>query len=447
MWPTKSDRPVRVLLAAFFALPLSEASIEGGAQGAASQEGFIGNALVHAANDKDGHKVITSPLSAATGLTEQELMAGTSSLEAWHNHQPFDAAIGSWVLESFYSNPADSYNMPGKGDPALDPCPVLNDWPDKMEVDAPNPCAISTSGGNWNINEHSSGSSAARLMSWSQTCSSLGGGLVPVTTYTLPTGGLYGTSQLVASITGNTLRLNDCVGYTRYYVDEKVYHVPGQADAHACEVYGSCDGSVFTQYFIRDHAGKQIARTSYLRLFQSSFTIEDDFGLVVASVERIGAWNPMSKTCDSTNGNGRRWMIKFPDLSSQGASQVFQTPPDRWPVAELVTIMATRDSSRLVTGLVAPSICEMEKTGLMIFVIVFAVGVVAAASILFLKVGMGPMQSWFMDFEGRFCPRRMYRPSRPMKPHPVFGEIPDGMPDFGLGRGEFKLSKLLPDWP
>ena len=31
--------------------------------------------------------------------------------------------------------------------------------------------------------------------------------------------------------------------------------------------------------------------------------------------------------------------------------------------AELVTIMSTRDGSRLPSGLVAPSLCEVEKTG------------------------------------------------------------------------------------
>lgn len=31
--------------------------------------------------------------------------------------------------------------------------------------------------------------------------------------------------------------------------------------------------------------------------------------------------------------------------------------------AELVTIMSTRDGARLPSGLVGPSVCEMEKTG------------------------------------------------------------------------------------
>ena len=91
-----------------------------------------------------------------------------------------------------------------------------------------------------------------------------------------------------------------------------MYHVPGEPDAHACEVYGSCDprsekslsvlnklseclfahvlgskrlcrqyvslsledGSIFLQFIIRDHAGRTLAHTPYLSLFQSSFNIE-----------------------------------------------------------------------------------------------------------------------------------------------------------------------------
>eukprot|EP00930_Biecheleria_cincta_P053000 TRINITY_DN3831_c0_g1_i1.p1 TRINITY_DN3831_c0_g1~~TRINITY_DN3831_c0_g1_i1.p1 ORF type:complete len:377 (-),score=70.18 TRINITY_DN3831_c0_g1_i1:75-1205(-) len=332
-------------------------------------------------------------------------------LHAWENFQPGDAVLGALLLGRFRTEPKPAA---GGGDPALDPCPVLNDWPDKVEIDAPSPCSLVGPVGNWNDASSASGATPAAIMGWSQACSTLGGGLVPVTTYTLPGGGHFGSSQLVASLTGNTFQLRDCVGYVRYLIDEKVYQVPGEPDAHACEVYGSCAGTIYIQYIIRDHAGGVLAKTPYLRLFQSSFVIEDKNGLLVAQAQRVGIWNPMSQTCFKDEAN--RWMVKFPDLNAAGASNVFPTASDRWPLAELVTIMATRDANRLPSGLVATSVCEMEKTGLMAFMVIFSIGILATAALLFLKVGVGPMQVMCLDFEGRFCPRRMLRPTRPGKP-------------------------------
>lgn len=339
-------------------------------------------------------------------------------LNAWQNFQPGDAALGSLLLGHFRLEPkppaGEGGPGGGSGDPALDPCPVLNDWPDKVEIEAPSPCSLVGPVGNWNSASSANGATPTAIMGWSQACSTLGGGLVPVTTYTLPSGGHFGSSQLIVSLTGNTLELKDCVGYVRYLIDEKVYHVPGEPDAHACEVYGSCSGTIFLQYFIRNHAGSILAKTPYLRLFQSSFTVEDKNGLLVAQAQRVGIWNPMSKNCLQHEVN--KWMLKFPDLTAPGASNIFPTASDRWPLAELVTIMATRDGSRLSSGLVAPGICEVEKTGLMAFMVIFSIGIMVTASFLFLKVGVGPTQVMCLDFEGRFCPRRMVRPTRPGKP-------------------------------
>ncbi|CAJ1436912.1 unnamed protein product [Effrenium voratum] len=307
-------------------------------------------------------------------------------------------ALQAYLHSRFGASPSV---MPAKGDPALDPCPVLNDWPNKLEIDVPSPCNLLATSGSWTSSEiSSSGAATPLVMSWMQQCSALGGGLVPVTTYSLPSGGLFGTSQMMPSLTGNTLRLEDCVGYTRYYLDEKVYYVPGEPDAHACEMYHSCDGSVLLQFIIRDHAGRKMAHTPYLRLFQSSFNIEDANGLLVAQVERIGHWNPMSKVC---SGQAHKWLVKFPDLGVAGASSIFPTAADRWPVAQLVTVMATRDGSRGASGLVHPGLCEAEKTGLLVASLVFVVVAVSAVVLLFVRVGIAPMQVSCLDFEARFC--------------------------------------------
>lgn len=344
-------------------------------------------------------------LTFAEGQEAAEALQAAT--ESWSFANVTQGALRTYLNGRFG---APSAVLPAKGDPALDPCPILNEWPSKLEIDAPSPCTLAPSG-SWSTSEASPEDPAIPLvMSWTQQCSTLGGGLVPVTSYTLPSRGLFGSTQPVASLTGNTFRLNDCVGYTRFFLDEKVYHVPGEPDSHACEIYGSCDGSVFLQFIIRDHAGRKIAHTPYLRLFQSSFNIEDVNGLLVAQVERIGRWNPMSKTC---SGQAHKWLVTFPELGIPGASSLFPTAADRWPVAELVTVMSTRDGARLPSGLVGPSVCELEKTGLLIASLVFLVAAIGAVTTLFVRVGVTPTQMMCLEFEASFCPRRERTPNLP----------------------------------
>ncbi|CAK9107460.1 Choline/ethanolaminephosphotransferase 2 (Aminoalcohol phosphotransferase 2) (AtAAPT2) [Durusdinium trenchii] len=100
-----------------------------------------------------------------------------------------------------------------------------------------------------------------------------------------------------------------CPGPSSAVSLEEVYHVPGEPDAHACEIYGSC----------------VLYRTFSLAWLALDLSFSVAF---------------------SRDGTGCQWSI-----GGTGGE------------AELVTIMSTRDGSRLPSGLVAPSLCEVEKTG------------------------------------------------------------------------------------
>lgn len=329
-------------------------------------------------------------------------------LRAWDNYQPLDAWLGSMLVERFLAPPKPPM-VPGGG--VLDQCPVLSEWPDEVLVDAPNACTgVVAHAGNWTATG-ASAASGAGIMGWSVSCSPLGPSLVPVTTYSLPGGGLFGTSSPVPSMAGNSQELRDCTGYLKYTIDEKVYKVPGEADHALCEEYGSCDGVIYTQYFIKDWAGKPMAQTPFLRLFQNRFFIEDNLGKKIAEVKRVGRWSPMSQQC--VHNTKKQWLISYADPQKHGSSATFSRPAERWPVAQLVTMMANRDADRMPSGLVAPSACEVEKTGLLIFILCFAAAVIVGGVLLCMRMGVVSLQTFFIEFEQSICPKRMAKPSRP----------------------------------
>lgn len=335
-------------------------------------------------------------------------------LKAWENFQPVDAAIGSLAVESFGPLPTEAPK--GEVDGSLDPCPVLKDWPSVVEIDAPNPCnMLFPLRGNWTRNAKSGSSrTGLQMMNWATSCSAMGGGTVPVTSYTLPNGTAFGTSSLATTLFGTTVKLTDCTGYVRYHIDEKVYNVVGQTDDSACAQYGSCAGTIYVQYFIRDWAGKEIARTAYLRLFQHAVKLQDVNGNLIAEAKRIGSWNPMSHECNPRDPH-RKWQIKYPDASKvKGVSAVLSKPSDRWVMAQLVTIMSSRDHNRLSNGLVSPTACEAQKSVLLAVVLAFAFLVISGGAIMFLRVGLVPTQMFFVELEDKLCPKRMLKPTRPV---------------------------------
>lgn len=312
-------------------------------------------------------------------------------------------AIGALAVDRF-----DDSDIPSSiaGAPSV-PCPSLRDWPAVMHIDAPDPCrSVFGSDGNWTSKETSISNSSddAKIMTWSLSCASLGRSIAPVTTYKVPSGEFFGTSLRATSLLGNTMELRDCTGYLSYSVEEQIYHVPGEVDEQSCLNYGSCDGTVYIHYVIRNWEGTIVAQTPNLRLFQHSFFVKDSENKLIAEVNRIGRWSPISRDCGEHHMK-RQWSVRFMPQDG-GGSDMFQNASERWAVAELVTIMAAWDTNRQPSGLVAPSACDFEKSGCLLLILGFASLVFGAGLLLFAQVGLVPLQLYLFDLEQQVCPKR-----------------------------------------
>lgn len=321
-------------------------------------------------------------------------------LDAWADMQPIDTHLGIMFISRFADKPTVT---PPPRQSSLDvsfACPLLSEWPEVVEVDALSSCASSATG-NWTV-QGDAESAEGWILTWTMTCGLFEGGTAPVVKYAMPTGDLFGSSTIMTSLWGNTMALRDCAGNLKYTIDEKVYHEAGETDPHACEVYGSCDGTIWMQYIVHDEAGDVVARTAYLHIFQDSFKILDAEGSEVASVSRVGQWRPHDGQCGP-----RKWRIAY----SGSTGGVFSAASDQWPLSQLVTMMAIRDEYRNPTGLTRPSLCEVVKFGVRLLLFIFLAGLCCGSCLMFFRVWIGPVRSFLVNLENSVCPARMRKPT------------------------------------
>jgi hypothetical protein len=322
------------------------------------------------------------------------------TLNAWDDQQPIDTQLGILFVGRFANQPTAT---PPPSQSSLDvsfACPLLSEWPQVMELDSLDPCG-GAAAGNWTA-QGDSQASTGWLLTWRMTCGIFEGGTAPVVKYVMPAGDLFSSSTILTSLWGNTMGLRDCAGNMKYLIDEKVFHEAGETDPHACETYGSCDGTIWMQYIIRNENNDEVARTSYLHLFQDSFTIQDVRGNVVATVTRVGDWRPHDGQCGS-----RKWRVAFP---SSGTGGPFSEAADQWPISQLVTMMAVRDEYRAPTGLTRPTACEVLKFGVRFVLFLLFCGLFTGCTLMFFKTWIGPVRSFLVNLENTVCPARMRKP-------------------------------------
>mmetsp|Transcript_43188 Transcript_43188/g.92146 ORF Transcript_43188/g.92146 Transcript_43188/m.92146 type:complete len:383 (-) Transcript_43188:97-1245(-) len=329
----------------------------------------------------------------------QVRMPDSGVQEAWANkHQPGDTALGRLLVSRFEERPP-ARPMPSQS--SLDTaaaCPLLIDWPEGVDVTAPDPCGVVA--GAWSLP-----GDGATVLLWEHSCVKAGVGLEPVVTYVTPGGDFFGTSQTVMSLVGSRVEIRDCSGRTQYIISEVVSHEPGRPDLDACETYGSCQGTVWTQLFLYSVEEQLLAKTRPLHLFQSEFDVMDPKGVVIARVSRRGSWSPLAHTC---GGPRRRWSIQF----SPSPPAAFADPATRWPIAEMLTVLSIRDARRRPSGLVPPSACELERSGLLVVVLVLVALSAVGFAIVLYRVGLQHCRDFFFALENRLCPPRMRRPSK-----------------------------------
>lgn len=310
---------------------------------------------------------------------------------------PFDTILGYSLVSLFLDKPTvkPPHNL---SVPDLSfGCPMLVEWPTELEVVLPDPCGgDGAAPGLW----RSAGTDV--LMQWSVDQSFFDWNPAPRVTYSMPSGVHFGTSQKKVTLITTVLMLKDCEHNIRYTIDELVYKQMGDPDPASCQRYGSCDGIVWLQYQIRDQGGFVVAKTHNLKLFQDSFIIYDSDGVEIAVATREGDWSPISTACP------RIWKVTF----ASGTPGIFSRPTSQWPIAEMVTMMAMRDSTRRPDGLVRATPLEYWKWfTLVVMLILFACCCVCVPCCIWIFCS-GPLHYYIDELEKRCCPKRMARPEK-----------------------------------
>jgi len=327
-------------------------------------------------------------------------------LEPWEDHQPLDTAIGYHFLSGFMAQPTAT---PPPTQAVLDlafGCPLLLSWPLEVAVTAPDPCHHMSSGTWTNLQDKS------LLIDWRTDCVSAAGPIPSasaMTTYSLPGGYAFGSSIEKKTLWGKRIELIDCGGVTVYTVEEKVYKYTGKPNREACKKFGSCDGIIMFQYFIKNAQGIVVAQSGYLNIFQSKFDITDPAGIKIAGVWRSG-WDPTPSGADPNKCQkdtpARTWTLKF-EKSPPGEWGVATS---QWPLAAMMTMLSQRDETRQPDGSVMVSNCETSKT--IAFFVVGILGLLCCICVplVFVFTCAGPLKGMFVQLEAYMLPKKMGKP-------------------------------------
>jgi len=344
----------------------------------------------------------TSPPLSFFNITPVTMSPPIVHLNPWTDAQPVDTAIGQFLATSFASKPpATPPPLQSSLDLVRAACPLLTGWPEEIEIATFDPCDNTDEGG-W-----ADALNQEQLVSFRQSCSPFTTGLAPLLTYSTMQGEVLASSHLMTTVTGNKVAISDCSGTSRYFLEEKVYHEVGSVDATTCQRFGSCDGTIWIQYFLYTAANhKLVAKTPYLKLFEDTIQIYNPTGALIASATRLGEWVPNSAECQGY----RKWLLKYAMPQPEGGPFVSIT--EQWPLAALITIAATRDATRRPNGLLTPSWCEVSKVTLSAIVLMLTIVIVLGGTAVFLREALEPCRVYFYELERRIFPKRMKLPSK-----------------------------------
>jgi len=321
------------------------------------------------------------------------------ALEPYKDNQPFDTAIGNFFVSRLVEKPTVTPPPSQASIELAYGCPTLLNWPIEVAVGAPDPCADMKTNASWTDN---SDENAAKIVSWSQDCAMFdlaNRDASPLVSYELPNGDLLGASQEKTTLKRTIIELRDCQYTTRYTVQERLIHQSGKPDDNACSKYGACDGVVYLQYVMKDAIDKTVAITPYLNLFPEVFEINDAAGNKIATASRAG-WDPMHSDC--SNSISRHWLLRF----AESPAGVFATVTERQWIAQMMTMIALRDSRRGSDGLVTMSECQIFKmfiTGLSLLAFLCCACCVPMCCYLIVSA---PMHERLHFLEKRWCPRK-----------------------------------------
>lgn len=339
------------------------------------------------------------------------------TLDSWEDAQPLDTMLGNLVVNRFTDGPTVTPPPLQSAIALATSCPLLLTWPSNLDIDSPSTCQYVMEGNLSNAQgvgpaQASADQGSGQVLSWLKSCAptEMRKSMSYVITYYMPGGDKFGSSFMMPTLTGNYLVLQDCQERLRYTVQEKVYISTSQTHPESCQKHRSCDGTVYLQYFIRDAGNVVVAQTPYLHIFQEEFVVSDPEGFEIATVKRLGGWQPDARDCSAYHENSpiNKWQVRF----AEKPPGLWATKTEQWPIAEMVTMISHQDLWRLPSGLLSPSGCEISRGlsfsfGLLCFFLCSG-----ACTVCFRHVIADRLYLFFASLENFVCVRKHSKPNR-----------------------------------
>lgn len=321
------------------------------------------------------------------------------ALDSYRDHQPFDTAMGSFLMNQFVE-PMTVTPPPSQS--ALDlayGCPALLEFPDSVTVQAPTGCDSARFGA-W---QNTVGD--VDVMKWNEICTpNTHISAFPIVRYALPNGDIFGYSRETPFKGGKSFELLDCGLRVLFTMTEKLVRDKRGMSGEACEKYGSCDGAVYVQYNIHASNGALVASSPYLTLFQDSFKWSSPGGMEIATASRVNGWSPRD-VCPAWS---KSWLLRM----NSGAPPPFNDVTMRWPIAEAVTMFSLRDDLRDNAGVVSVSTCSYKNSGVYLGLLIAVTAIVLFLTAVFTVFCHQRVLHMFITVEDKLFPRAVYRASK-----------------------------------
>mmetsp|Transcript_48042 Transcript_48042/g.127303 ORF Transcript_48042/g.127303 Transcript_48042/m.127303 type:complete len:415 (+) Transcript_48042:158-1402(+) len=356
------------------------------------------------------------PSLSAANLTKPTMVPPLPpTLNPVEDYQPLDTAIGDFVAKQFVEEPTVT---PPPTQAALDTqfgCPEYLTLPDVMYVSAPRCGTSGSREGKWIDDQQSHATldnppPTPYHAVWNEEyCLSGICGNIKYVGFDDEGPSGYFASKFDPFNSVQVTTITDCARNLKFIVEERVYKQTSWTSDLECHQYGSCDGTVFLTYTVKDHNGKTVAFTPTLKLFQNKFPIlaTERAGTVVTIAEfvREGAWNPQ----ESCPTYAKNWAVRFLTTSKDLPDGTYGR---KFVVGALATIIGLRDDERTPDGLVGVTGGLMVNWLVVLLVLGGLILLCCGAFQLFAGTCAPRLTVIFKQMERDFFPNEMHKPSK-----------------------------------
>lgn len=298
--------------------------------------------------------------------------------------QPFDTAIGDYILDQFGAGPTAH---PPPTQDVLDAaygCPLFL-LPGTFKVLA-DPGCKQPRGATWTT------TGGDVVMNYAETCNPQSFG---DTYYTLPIGDLMGYSKTVTPWQdgmADKFDLFDCG-------DNHLYTVTEQISTRSAAAGGA---DVFVKWDITTATGAPVGTTLQVPLFSDDWKIVDTIGLPIFTIHRDGAW----KATDACPDYQKTWVV-----TAGGSGSPLLLKPNRWIAGVFVTAWAMREQTRQADGFARWSTCYTKAWSYEVGFNLIGFAIIITLVLLFYVYGMDRVKALLFKFEDKVLPKTACKPS------------------------------------